>query len=321
VGARALGMADVQTGICNDVTAGYWNPAAMTAIREKYQFSLMHAAYFAGIANYDYAGFSTPIDSLDHLGLSLIRFAIDDIPDTRFLYDASGAINYNNIRFFSAADYAFLISFARKIQKIKGLSLGGNAKIIHRTVGDFAYSWGFGLDFGATYNPGKWHIGVAYRDALGTFNAWTHNPELVKDVYALTGNVIPANSVEITLPRLIIGAGREFSIHNKFGILPAADIEITFDGKRNVPVKSNLLSIDPRLGLEANYSKIAFLRLGIGSFQQIKNFDGSSHLSFLPTFGIGVNIKYISIDYAMTDIGNRAESLYSHIFSLKAHFD
>ena len=321
VGARGLGMADVQTGICNDVTAGYWNPAALSSIRDKYQFSLMHAAYFAGIANYDYAGFSTPIDSMDHIGLSLIRFAIDDIPDTRFLYDASGAINYNNIRFFSAADYAFLISFARKIPKIKGLALGGNAKIIHRKVGDFAYSWGFGIDFGATLDLGKWHIGVAYRDALGTFNAWTHNSALVHDVYALTGNVIPANSVEITLPRLIIGGGREFRIRDKFGILPAADLEVTFDGKRNVPVKSNILSIDPRIGLEADYNKIAFLRLGIGSFQQIKNFDGTSHLSFLPTFGLGVNIKFISIDYAMTDIGNRAESLYSHIFSIKAHFD
>jgi hypothetical protein len=321
VGARALGMADVQTGICNDVTAGYWNPAALTEIRDKYQFSLMHAAYFAGIANYDYVGFSTPIDSLDHIGLSLIRFAIDDIPDTRFLYDASGAINYNNIRFFSAADYAFLISIARKIQKVKGLSLGGNVKIIHRLVGDFAYSWGFGIDFAATYKSGKWQLGAAYRDALGTFNAWTHNSELVHDVYALTGNVIPGNSVEITLPRLIIGAGRKFRIGDKFGILPAADLEITFDGKRNVPVKTDLISIDPRVGLETDYNKIAFLRMGIGSFQQIKNFDGSSHLSFLPTFGIGVNIRFLSIDYAMTDIGNQAESLYSHIFSLKVHFD
>jgi hypothetical protein len=55
-----------------------------------------------------FVGFAMPIDShQSHLGFSAIRFGVDDIPDTRFLYDANGAINYDNIRFFSAADYAF----------------------------------------------------------------------------------------------------------------------------------------------------------------------------------------------------------------------
>jgi hypothetical protein len=321
VGARSLGMAGTQVAVCNDVTSGYWNPAGLTQIENKYQASLMHAAYFAGIANYDYAGFTMPVDSLSRLAVSIIRFAIDDIPDTRFLYDASGAINYNNIRFFSAADYAMLFSFARRLPKLKNLSLGGNLKIIHRLVGDFAYSWGFGIDAGALIILGKWKLGASYRDAFGTFNAWTHDPSLVQDVYALTGNVIPENSVEITLPRLIIGVGREFRIHKKFGVLPTADFELTFDGKRNVPVRTDLVSLDPRFGFEADYNKIAFLRAGVGSFQQIKNFDGSTKISYTPSFGLGVKIRVITIDYAMTDIGNQAESLYSHIFSIKASFD
>ncbi len=321
VGARALGMANAQTAVTDDVTSAYWNPAALTEIKNKYQGSLMHAAYFAGIANYDFAGFTMPLDSVTRIAVSLIRFAIDDIPDTRFLYDASGAINYNNISFFSAADYALFFSFARRIPAVKNLSLGGNVKIIHQTVGNFAYSWGFGIDVAALYTPGHWKLGADYRDALGTFNAWTHNTSLVQDVYALTGNVIPENSVEITLPRLVIGAGREFRIHRKFGILPAADFEITFDGKRNVPIRTDLVSIDPRIGIETDYNKIAFLRLGVGSFQQIKNFDGSTRISYTPSFGLGIRIKVITLDYAMTDIGNEAESLYSHIFSIKASFD
>ena len=321
VGARSLGMAGAQVAVTNDVTSAYWNPAGLTLIEHKYQASLMHAAYFAGIANYDYAGFTMPVDSLSRLAVSIIRFAIDDIPDTRFLYDASGAINYNNIRFFSAADYAMLFSFARRLPSLKNLRLGGNVKVIHRLVGDFAYSWGFGVDAGALLILGKWKLGASYRDAFGTFNAWTHDPSLVQDVYAVTGNVIPENSVEITLPRLILGVGREFRIRNKFGIQPTADFEITFDGKRNVPVKTDLVSLDPRVGLEADYNKIAFLRAGVGSFQQVKNFDGSTRISYTPSFGLGIRIKVVTIDYAMTDIGNRAEALYSHIFSIKASFD
>lgn len=321
VGARAMAMANTQAGISNDVTSGYWNPAGLVNIPEKYEISLMHASYFSGIANYDYAGFATPVDSLSHIGASIIRFAVDDIPDTRYLYDANGAINYNNIRFFTAADYAFLISYARKIPKLKNLSVGGNVKIIHRKVGEFATAWGFGLDLGARINIDQWLLGAIFRDVFGTFNAWSHNSELVADVYAQTGNVIPENTLEITLPKLILGAGYQFSIRDKVGILPSLDLEFTFDGKRNVPVSSEFSSISPHIGIEFDYKKIGFLRMGVENIQRIKDFDGSKHWSYQPAFGLGARIKIITIDYAFTDIGDVSESLYSHIFSLKVSFD
>lgn len=83
VGARALGMLNAMTSAVNDVTAVYWNPAALTDIEFKYQFAAQHAAYFAGVANYDYIGAAMAVDTDSHIGLSLIRLGIDDIPDTR----------------------------------------------------------------------------------------------------------------------------------------------------------------------------------------------------------------------------------------------
>ena len=147
VGARALGMSNSVVSNVSDGTSAYWNPAGLLGIKDKYEVSLMHSEYFAGIANYDYLGFAMPIDTLSHLSFSLIRFGIDDIPDTRFLYDANGAINYDNIRFFSAADYAFVFSYARKVPILGGIRVGANFKVVHRNVGDFANAWGFGLDW------------------------------------------------------------------------------------------------------------------------------------------------------------------------------
>ena len=321
VGARSFAMSQSVISNVSDVTASYWNPAGLLGIKEKYQVSLMHSAYFSGVANYDFAGFATRIDSASRLGFSIIRFGVDDIPDTRFLYDANGAINYDNIRFFSAADYAFLFSYARKVPLLGGLDFGANFKVIHRTVGSFANAWGFGLDVGMQKNWNRWQLGVMFRDVTGTFNAWSHNSDELADVYNQTGNVIPETSVEITLPKIQAGVSRYFEFSHKMGMLAALEFEFTFDGKRNTVLKSDVVSADPRLGLELDYSKIAFLRFGAGQVQQVKQFDGSSQYTWQPNFGLGVRLKYFTIDYALTDIGDQAEALYSHVFSLTASFD
>ncbi len=316
VGARSLGMSNSVTSNVSDGTAAYWNPAGLLKIQDKYEVTLMHSEYFAGIANYDFIGFAMPIDTVSHLSFSVIRFGIDDIPDTRFLYDANGAINYDNIRFFSAADYAFIFSYARKLHALGGIRVGGNFKVVHRKVGEFASAWGFGLDVSAQKTLGNWELGLMLRDITGTFNAWTHNADLVEDVYALTGNVIPVSSLEVTLPRAIFGVTRNFSFGSKMGLLASLDVEMTFDGKRNVALKTDFVSIAPMVGFELDYSNIAFIRLGAGKFQKVKDFNSVEMTSWQPNFGIGVKVSALRVDYAMTDFSDNAEALYSHVFSL-----
>jgi hypothetical protein len=77
VGARALGMSNSVVSNVSDGTAAYWNPAGLLNIQDKYNVSLMHSEYFAGIANYDFIGFATAIDTLSRLSISLVRFGID----------------------------------------------------------------------------------------------------------------------------------------------------------------------------------------------------------------------------------------------------
>lgn len=317
VGARGLGMSGAQVASVSDVTAGYWNPVGLLGIQDKFQVTAMHAEYFAGIAKYDYGAFAKPIDSSSVIGLSVIRFGVDDIPNTTLLIDADGNIDYDRITSFSAADYAFIFSYAKKTG-IKGLSIGGNVKVIHRLVGDFAKAWGFGLDVAANYHHKGWMFSAVARDLTSTFNAWSFTlDETTVEVFEATGNEIPQNGLELTLPRLTIGVARDFQLSEKFSLLGEVNLVNTFDGRRNVVISADPISIEPVVGLEASYAKIVFLRAGVGNIQQHLNELNTEEWGFQPNMGVGVKIKSLSIDYALTDIGNTSQALYSHVFSLR----
>ncbi len=317
VGARAMAMSNAFVANTDDVTAGYWNPAGLMRMENEFQFSLMHAEYFAGIAAYDYAAFATKIDRQSTIGFSLLRFGVDNIPNTTQLIDQEGNFDFNRVSTFSAADYAGLISYARK-SKIKGLNYGGNVKIIHRAVGDFARAWGFGFDAGVQYQEGDWTFGAMARDVTSTFNAWSTNLDSeTEKVFRATGNEIPGNSVEVTLPELVVGANRAVDISDKVRMRTELDLKTTFDGKRNVLINSQPISIDPSLGVEADYEDLIYLRLGLGNIQFSTDIDGNRSTSFQMTGGVGVKLKYVSIDYAFTDIGDQSIALYSNVFSLR----
>jgi hypothetical protein len=314
VGGRPMGMSGAVSATVDDATAAAWNPAGLTAIQGNIQVAVMHASLFAGISKFDYATLATHIDTARTIGFSIIRFGTDEIPNTLELIDASGAIDYSKVTTFSIADYAFLFSYAMET-RIEGLKLGGNAKIIHRKAGDFGKAWGFGFDLGAQYRMDHWRFGLMGRDVTSTFNSWSYNTDLLEDPFAQTGNEIPKNSTEITLPKLIFGAGYQWNFNQKITGLAEVDADMTFDGKRNVLISSDPVSIDPHVGIEVGYGDFIFLRTGIQNIQNVKNLDGSVSKTVQPNLGLGIRIGKLSIDYALTNIGQ--ETLYSNVFSLK----
>jgi hypothetical protein len=286
-------------------------------MEEDLEVGAMHAEYFAGIAKYDYGAVGKKLDENNAIGFSVIRFGVDDIPNTTELIDAEGNIDTDRITRFSAADYGFIFSYARQTS-IPGLSLGANAKVIYRKIGDFAQSWGFGLDAGAQYETGKWRFGAMARDVTSTFNAWQMTlDERTIEVFEQTGNEIPGNSIEVTLPKLILGASRDFQITEKVGLLAAIDFDISTDGQRNVLVSADPVSVDPHLGLEADYMDIVYIRAGVGNVQRVKTLLNEDDFTFQPNMGIGLKIKSFTLDYALTDIGDVSGALYSNVFSLK----
>lgn len=320
IGARALGMSNAVVTSTNDATSGYWNPGHLTEIDNDIQISLMHSEYFAGIAKFDFGSVAKTIDEKSAFGVSFIRFGVDNIPNTTELIDAQGNVNYDRISYFSAADMAFLLSYGRKVKE--NWMFGGSAKIIHRKVGDFASAWGFGFDLSSTYYTESWVFSCIARDVTSTFNSWNYElTDQMTETFLLTGNEIPQNSLELTLPRIILGASKNFDFNNNLSLLVELNTDITTDGQRNVLITGNPFSIDPHLGAELNINNYVFIRSGLGNIQKTYDLNNKSIVTIQPNIGIGLQIKGITIDYALTDIGDASVALYSNVFSLRINLN
>ncbi|MFI5221398.1 MAG: PorV/PorQ family protein [Bacteroidia bacterium] len=322
VGARAAGMGDAVIASVNDATSGYWNPAALMEIKDNIQVALMHNELFAGISKEEYVGLSFKLNDKSVIGLSVIRNGVDDIPNTLNLMQ-NGQIDYSLISSFSAVDYGFIGSYARKMN-IEGLSLGGNVKVIRRVIGDFANAWGFGFDAGAKYNYGNWKFAATVRDVTSTFNVWTYTfTDQQKQILLATDNALPSNNLELTLPKLTIAAARKWAFFkDKFTVLAETDWDINTDGQRNVLIHSSYFNIDPKLGFELGYANIVFLRGGMNNIQQAKQIDGTTQTSVVPTLGIGIKLNNLCLDYALANVGSASGLLpYSNIISLRLSFN
>ena len=320
VDAAAFGMSNAVVASSADVNSGYWNPAGLVALEDK-QISLMHASYFANIANYDYAAFAMPLDDRSAVGLSVIRFGVDDILNTTQLIDDQGNIDYNRISLFSTADYGVTFSYARRLP-LDGLNYGVNAKVIRRVIGDFASSWGFGLDAAIQFRNDKWMFGLMARDITTTFNAWSIDEEKFAEIRgAVEGqNQELPETTEITIPKLQIGMARKFVYRYDFSLLAEVDLNFRF-AETNDIISTSFASITPSLGLEFAYIDMVYVRGGVGNFQNIKQLDGSDSVGFQPNIGVGFRYKGIQVDYALTDIGDQSAALYSNVFSLKLDWE
>lgn len=275
VGGRALGMGGAAVALAQDATAGYWNPAGLTALAYP-EITLMHDEQFGSLVNYDYGAVALPVAPRATLALSIIRLGVDDIPDTRNAgVDIDGNVTYDPDRFsridpqrvtyFSAADWAFLLSYARK--ESEEFSYGGTVKFIRRELGDDGAT-GVGFDVGASYRPMDGLIlGANAQDVTTTFLSWD------------TG------TNELISPTLKVGAAYLLdALGGRF--VPAVDLDFRFENRREASlVHAGPLSADARAGLEYQIADLAAVRVGYTDVGQV-------------TFGAGLRLPRLHVDYS-----------------------
>jgi hypothetical protein len=295
IGGRALGMGSAYTAVANDIASGYWNPAGLASI-EYPQIALMHDERFAGLVNYDYGAVALPIGPVSTLALSVIRLGVDNIPNTQYAgVDINGLplppdewqnfvrIDPDRITYYNAADWAFFLSYARKISE--SFSYGANLKLIHRDL-ESASAVGIGFDIAARYAMTRnFAVGANIQDITTTLVAWsTGRNELITPTLR-TGGAYTLNAL----------SGR---------FTPALDLDIRFENRRSASAFNiGAMSFDPHAGLEYEYKNIIAVRTG---YTDAKEW----------TLGAGIHLPKLHIDYSFARLKDSEESLKTHRISL-----
>lgn len=308
VGVRVLSMGGAGTAAVNDVSAGFWNPAQLLLAPEN-SVGLMHTESFAGAVNFDYAAGRIPTKNYN-LGVTLIRSAVDEIPNTRGALldygmdglpntgdqgegngqlDPGERLDENAITYFTASNYDLLVSYA--MQYNEKLSLGANFKLLYKSIAD-ATAYGLGFDIGASYRAKDWvRFGGSVRNLTATLVAWS------------TGRK------EIYKPEIRLGTAGIFRIPAlKMMLQPTVDLIYRSDGRReNALFDLFGTSAQYAAGLEIVLNDNLGLRFGRNSTEDF-------------TAGVGISLGKARLEYGFTPSSAQSELGESHRLGLLWQF-
>jgi hypothetical protein len=143
VGPRATAMAGTFTGLANDVTALYWNPAGIAWLKDR-QFMASHTEWFADI-NHEFAGLVIPISPSSSFGASFTALTTDDMEQTTIQQPDGTGI------FFDVQDISIGLTYSRRMTE--RFSFGATGKFIQqRLFNESAQT--FAVDLGGVLHTG-----------------------------------------------------------------------------------------------------------------------------------------------------------------------
>jgi hypothetical protein len=216
VGARALGMGGAYTGIAEDSTAVYWNPAGLPKVSHVEISAIQQGRQYSGTglnevgSRYLFASGAMNFGGLGSFGAAFMRFSVDDIPYVTGIDPVSGAPVQDGT--FQTQDFGVLLSWGKTWHKAlnAGLSfkyLSGGTVGLKGSLGDAGYSYmgadiGVLLDFGGMSPSLKGlSLGLNLQDALNTGVAWKNTPTNPTDPVDMNPKVGLAYSVQAAFLR------------------------------------------------------------------------------------------------------------------------
>jgi len=318
VGARALGMGGAQVALAQDVNASYWNPAGLSRL-DYPELAYMHAERFAGVVSFDYGSVAFPINGRSTVGIAFFRSGVNDIKNTLDAWDPERDQPRPNpeahFKTFSAADYAFFLSYGRSLND--RFSIGVNGKVIRRSIGDFANAWGYSFDVGVQYRSGRFVFGANIQDVSTMLQSWSVNQGELSNIAAVFGDEMPEGGTELVLPVARLGSGLILPM-GESSLVFGLDLDLAFDGQQSFVLNAGDVSFHPRLGTEFNYKGVVSLRAGINRVM----YSDRDGLNLTPSVGTGLQIKQFNVDYGFGDFAGLASELgYSHRISLRMTFE
>lgn len=289
VGSRALAMGGAQTAVAEDATAGYWNPAGLMRANGL-NIHFMHARQFISSIQYDYIAASHPFGTDKMLALSLVRLGVSNIIDSQnagiFHDNELIDIDESKLKTFSAADYAFLVSYAQHYNQ--NWDIGANMKLIYRDYYKES-ALGIGFDAAVTYNYfDNFKLGAIIRDISTTMMTWSTGEKEF---------IAPSVRAGISYTYLIKDLDLYFQ--------PAMDLGALLESRdKAAQLNMGPLSLDTFWGMEIGYANSLFLRLG---YDDLNRMNG----------GIGLDITKIGVDYSYTSFDQELGNVHRISFRLK----
>jgi hypothetical protein len=335
VDARALGMGGAYVGLADEVSAGFWNPAGLSALSYP-EVSYMHVERFSGAVSFDYAGVALPVTAQSTVGVSAFRSGVNDIVNTLSAWNPDRGQPLPNfesrISRFSAADWALFVSYSRQVND--RLSVGVNFKGIQRSIGDFADALGYSMDVSARYRRGPYRFGIVIQDITTMLQSWSVNPEafdvnctnpiddepfeacLNDDGSLITGNAdrfeavfeqrIPQGGTALVLPVTRLGSGAVWPVGDGHELTVGLDMDVAVDGQRAFVPNIGDVSFHPRLGAAFRYAGVVELRGGVRRLQV----GDPIGVDVTPSVGAGLDLEQLSVDFSFGDFaGIVAEDL------------
>lgn len=163
VGARGSAMAGAYSGVADDATSVFWNPAGLVEV-DGWGANFSHTFWFAGMSH-SFAAAVIPISEKFRLAASFTGFNSGDITITTTNEQAGVGGIYN------VADIA--IGFTLAGYLTEQFSFGATAKFVNHGFTNMSAS-GFVFDIGTRYNTGFNGVTLGFSiNSLGTQQSYT----------------------------------------------------------------------------------------------------------------------------------------------------